>query len=365
MHGMFAEEPRARLVVSAMSGGPNGSRAGGVPTVSGATFELDRFAWAAPDRLELSGRFAGIDDALRDAILVVRGQDWVQRLPAVPETEPPDPSGRWRAAFAWLEAPAAFDGATLELGDDLSVELPAPRSRRRPFHHELLEVRGRDGTPVAEPESAEPDAEVDDAPPAPAPAEPESSLVDAAVRLRLQADLLAAHEEARQLEAALERANAELARTRADLDTARAAQDADAERFRKGLASVRAAAEETLATERTAVEQAREEARAAIADAEADTERQLAEARAAADEAVAANERQAAELERLRARLAEAEERASAAEERAGAGDRELIELRERVAGIDPAREHAAAARADAEQLLEHLTAMRDRLGAG
>ena len=146
-----AEAPRARLVVSAMSGGRDGSRAGAMPTVAGATFELDRFAWAAPDRLELAGRFAGIGDAPGDAILVVRGLDWVQRLPAVPGTEPPDESGRWRAAFAWLEAPAAFDGATLELGDELIVELPAPRSRRRPFHHELLEVRRHDGAAVAEP----------------------------------------------------------------------------------------------------------------------------------------------------------------------------------------------------------------------
>ena len=127
MHCTPAEAPRASLVVSAMSGGPNGSRAGGVPAVAGATFELDRFTWAAPDRLELSGRFTGIGDAPGDAVLVVRGLDWVQRLPAVPDTEPPDTSGRWRAAFAWLEAPAAFDGATHELGGELSVELPAPR----------------------------------------------------------------------------------------------------------------------------------------------------------------------------------------------------------------------------------------------
>src|SRR5690348_10320235 len=115
MHGTSAEAPWTRPVVSAMSGGRDGSRAGGTPTVAGATFELDRFAWAAPDRMELAGRFAGIDDAPGDAILVVRGTDRVQRLPAVPETEPPEAGGRWRAAFAWLEAPAAFDGATLEI----------------------------------------------------------------------------------------------------------------------------------------------------------------------------------------------------------------------------------------------------------
>jgi hypothetical protein len=373
MHGMGVEGPQANLVLSAMSGGRDDSRAVGTPTMPGTTFELDRFTWAAPDRLELAGRFAGIGETPGDAILVVRGLDWVQRLPAVPGTEAPDEHGRWRAAFAWLEAPAAFDGATLELGDELSVDLPAPRSRRRPFHHELLEVRRHDGTAVAEaepaapePEPAEPaEPELDDAPVAPEPREPESSLVDAAVRLRLQADLLAAREEARQLQTALERANAELARTRADLETTRTAQDADAERFRDGLASVRAAAEETLAGERTAVEQARADARAAIADAEAGAERQVAEARADAEDAVAAGERQAGELERLRSRLAKAEQRASAAEQRAGEADRELSDLRERAAAIDSAREQTAAVHADAEQLLEHLTAMRDRLGPG
>src|SRR4051794_24327087 len=113
-----------------MSGASNGSQAPGMAVESGATFDLDRFTWAAPDRLELSGRFAGIHDPPGDAVLVVRGLDRVQRLPAVPDTRPPDPSGRWHASFAWLEAPAAFDGATLELGEDLVVDLPAPRSRR-------------------------------------------------------------------------------------------------------------------------------------------------------------------------------------------------------------------------------------------
>jgi hypothetical protein len=346
--------------------------------VAGPTFELDRFAWAAPDRLELAGRFAGVDDPPGDAVLVVRGLDWVQRLPSVPDGEPPDETGRWRASFAWLEAPAAFDGATLELGDELAVELPAPRSRRRAFHHEILEVRRQDGAAAVTPEPEVDDApappevddapappEVDDAPAPPEAPEPESTLPDAAVRLRLQADLLAAHEEARQFKAALERANDELTRARADLESARSAQDADAERFREGLASVRAAAEETLTAERLSVEQARADARTAIGEAEAGAERRVADAQAAAEDARATAERQAAEREAALSQLAEAEQRAAEGEERAAAAERELGELRERVAAIDPAREEAAAARTEAERLLEHLTAMRDRLGAG
>jgi hypothetical protein len=323
-----------------MSGASNGSQAAGTPVQSGATFELDRFTWAAPDRLELSGRFTGVGDAPGDAVLVVRGLDRAQRLPAVPGTEPPDPSGRWHASFAWLEAPAAFDGATLELGEELVVDLPAPRSRRRTFRHELLAVRSRDGAPVAPAEAeAEPQPAAAAAPDAPAtpPAvespQAESPLADAAMRLRLEADLLAAHEHSRELEVGLERATEELARARSDLEAMRAERDANAERFRDGLASVRSTAEETLAAERTTLEQARAEAQAS--------------SRAAAQE-----------LEAARSGMESAQRRADAAEQ-------ELATLREQVAAIDPAREHAAAARAQAEQLLEHLTAMRDGLGTG
>jgi hypothetical protein len=304
-----------------------------MPVEAGPTFELDRFTWAAPDRLELSGRFSGIGDAPADAVLVVRGLDWVRRLPAVPETQAPDPSGDWYASFAWLEAPAAFEVATLELGEELVVDLPAPRSRRRSFRHELLEVRRRDGGAVAEPEhEPEPEpAPAELATPAGAPVE--SPLLDTATRLRLQADLLAALERARELEGSLERATEELARARSDLEATRTERDANAERFLEGLASVRATAEETLAIERATLEQAQADA--------------LAGSRAVADE-----------LEAARSELAAAERRADAAEQ-------ELATLRERAAAIDPAREEAAAARAEAEQLLEHLTAMRDRLGVG
>jgi HAMP domain-containing protein len=327
-----------------MSGASNGSQATGTPVEPGATFELDRFTWAAPDRLELSGRFTGIGDAPGDAVLVVRGPDRVQRLPAVAGTQPPDASGRWQASFAWLEAPAAFDGATLELGEDLIVDLPAPRSRRRPFRHEVLPLRTHDGAlvaapatePVPEPEpDPEPELEPAATPVAAAPATPpvESSLLDAAMRLRLQADLLDAREQARELEVSLERATQELARVRSDLEAMRAERDANAERFREGLASVRATAEETLAMERTTLEQARADAEAA--------------GRAVAEE-----------LEAARSDMESAQRRADAAEQ-------ELATLRERVAAIDPARERAAAARTEAEQLLEHLTAMRDGLGTG
>src|SRR5918999_6017899 len=108
-----------------------------------ATFELERFVWGAPDRLELSGTFAGVGDAPAGSpVLVVRGNGDTHRLPAVPESVsgPPADGSRWLAAFAWQEAPVAFDAAVLEFGD-FTVELPEPGARRQLFRHQVLELR--------------------------------------------------------------------------------------------------------------------------------------------------------------------------------------------------------------------------------
>jgi hypothetical protein len=102
----------------------------------GATFELERFAWAAPDRLELSGAFTGLPDVSAAApVLVIVGDDRVHRLPTVPGSVagPPEDGRRWRAAFAWHGPPIAFDVAELQLGSDLVIELPGPAPRRARF----------------------------------------------------------------------------------------------------------------------------------------------------------------------------------------------------------------------------------------
>jgi hypothetical protein len=347
-----------------MSAGPDDSRSAGASAPAAATFELERFAWGAPDRLELAGRFSGLSAPPPGApVLVVRGPERTQRLPAVPETREDDAdgrgSGRWHAAFAWVEAPAAFDAAALELGEDMVIELPDPRPRRRAFRHEVLPIRrvGGDGAPVA-----------------PAPG-------DGAERLRLQADLLTAREEARELQQALQRATEGLVRAHEDLEATRTEHAADAERFRDGLATVRDTAEEAVAAERAAAEQARAEraeleaalvearagVEAAVAAGRADAERALAEERTAAQAAIEA-ERQAAaaalDAERRTASETLESERRAAAEVAAGA-QAELVTLRERVAAIGPAREDSAAAHQEAERLLRRLTALRDGLGAG
>ena len=109
----------------------------------GASFELERFAWEASDRLELSGRFIGLREvSTDDPVLVIVAGDRVDRLPAVPGSVagPPEEGRRWRAAFAWHGPPVAFDVAELQLGSDLVVELPEPHQRRARFRRKLRDA---------------------------------------------------------------------------------------------------------------------------------------------------------------------------------------------------------------------------------
>ena len=57
-----------------------------------------------------------------------QGGRHVHRLPAVPDSldGPPADGQVWQAQFAWQEPPVAFDGAELQLGAELIVELPEP-----------------------------------------------------------------------------------------------------------------------------------------------------------------------------------------------------------------------------------------------
>ena len=106
-------------------------------------FELARFAWGAPDRLELSGTFVGVPDVPADApTLVISGANGVHRLPVVPESVsgPPEDGRRWEAVFAWQEPPVAFEVAELQFGDDMVVELPEPGGRRTRSRRKTLSV---------------------------------------------------------------------------------------------------------------------------------------------------------------------------------------------------------------------------------
>jgi hypothetical protein len=288
------------------------------------TFDLERFEWAAPDRLQLAGTFSGLDDdAAAAPILVLHGAERTHRLPVVEDESPPADGEPWTGTFAWQDAPEAFNTAELELGEDVSIELPEPRAGQRPFGGQRLQVRQ-----AAEPEPEE-SSQNGNGPPPPA-----------AERLRLQSELVAAQEEARELRAALERAEAELGRAREDLQAERDRQTADAERFREGLASVQASAEEALAAEQHGAEQMRAELEAATA-ARQDAQDTVDELR----EKLAALEKTHEDNERLRAELELARVQAEAARARR-----------------EGAYSAAAEARDQVQELLERIVAVRDAL---
>src|SRR5436305_7730525 len=88
------------------------STAHGVAQGNGATFQLDRFEWAAPDRLEIVGSFAGIEAPSVPPTLLVGGADGEHRLTATPLDSAVD-AEQWAMAFLWQEPPAPFEEAEL------------------------------------------------------------------------------------------------------------------------------------------------------------------------------------------------------------------------------------------------------------
>src|SRR4051794_15198310 len=93
------------------------------------TFEVERFDWVAPDRLELNGRWSGVR-GLRFVrpVLTVMVAGRRRRLVALLEHKPwPAADGEpWIAAFAWAGARDDVGPARLEVGPTLIVELPPP-----------------------------------------------------------------------------------------------------------------------------------------------------------------------------------------------------------------------------------------------
>jgi hypothetical protein len=306
-----------------------------------ATFELERFTWEAPDRLQVSGRFTGLGEVPPDApVLVACGPERTHRLQALPESlsgslEDGNP---WSAEFAWQEPPVAFDAATLELGPEIVVELPQPSAKRRWVRGQTLEVRSTGNAASAERTPEQPDgtgldmergSQLEDFSPGPG-----------ADRVRLEAELLAAHEEVRELRAAAERAREELARARDDLTSERDRHAGDAERFREGLASVQQSAADALTMQQSALQQAE----------------------AALRESQSAIEARDADLEQLRAQLEEAAAARAQAESDARTAARAL---RNHLAGLREARRAADKARADGEHLLSRLETIREAIADG
>jgi hypothetical protein len=96
------------------------------PTV---TFDVERFEWKAPGRLEVVGRWFGLRGQrfLRPTLDVEVDGD-SRRLLALLDHKPwvAAEGGEWVAAFQWEGDPVDFTGAELAVGPDLAVELPPP-----------------------------------------------------------------------------------------------------------------------------------------------------------------------------------------------------------------------------------------------
>jgi hypothetical protein len=291
------------------------------------TFELKRFAWATPDRLELLGTFGGLQEAPVDAspVLVVRAGQSVHRLPADADSlaGPPQEDREWEATFAWQDAPVAFDGAEVHLGGGLVVQLPEPSAEQLLSRTRVLQVQSAQGDERQPPNGR-------------------------AAAVGSQVEVLAAQEEVREVQVAMERTEAELSRARDDLQAERERRAGDSERFRDGLAKVREASEQALADAHKTMD-----ARNVAA------EKALGEANEAIEAKDAALETLRAQLEAAAAAKAKARGEAETQRERAAKLESDAKETGRLRTELEQAYGSVEQARGDAERILALLTAIR------
>jgi hypothetical protein len=256
-------------------------------------FELERFRWAAPDRLELTGRWFGVR-----GLRFVRPELFVEvdgaprRVVAVLDHKPwaPQEGEDWIAAFTWRAASGEVGAAELSVGG-IRVELPPPGGDAPPRRA----VAGRAAAPPAR--ARQPAGPK----PAPRPRAQVRETGHASELLRLNQALAGAREERDEAQREREAERARVAELAAELEATRAEH-------------ARAAAE--LAAERDAAVRARDAAtlaetaaRRALETAEAERDearRERAAARGARDDAVAANQavREAAAAQTAQAAVA-------------------------------------------------------------
>jgi len=282
-------------------------------------FELERFRWQEPGRLEVSGRWSGLEGRRlgRPVLTLVTG-DGRRRVTAMPGGQlVPSDGAEWRASFAYDGDPEAVTGAELEIGRRLVVDLPRPRRRRgRPAEP------GEDRAALEARRAAERELQGE-----------VEHLREELVALRkdhdkLEADHAAQSEQAADADAVNERLIGELGDVRTALEAAETERDrltgelaardealtAAQEEAAAATAAAAAAhveAERRLEAERAASTEvherlatAREEAQRTIADEAGETERLRAELEAAREEAERAITAERAETSRLREELA-------------------------------------------------------------
>jgi hypothetical protein len=259
--------------------------------VRDVAFELERFAWTPPDRLEVVGRWSGLEGRrLGRPVLTLAVHDDTVRLAAHPGGHF-SRSGRWTAVFSYDGEPEDIGGAELEIGRRLLIDLPPPRRRKAPVDAAALDEERRRREEL-EATLAERDAEItglrDEA---------ETAIGDRESRIEaLEAEMAELRTRVEAAEQERELVRAELETARAEAQTARAEVEAAAERLQAERAAA-AEIREKLAT-------AREEAQTTIDTEAQETERLRAELRAARAETERTVEAERAETARLRDELA-------------------------------------------------------------
>jgi hypothetical protein len=297
-----------------------------MPEVGEVAFELERFRWSEPGRLEVVGRWSGLEGRrLGRPVLTVEAGGRRRKLTAMPGGQLSS-SGEWRASFACDDAPDSISSVVLEVGRRLVVDLPPPKARRTaadPSLERLHEERVR--REELEATLAERDGELvslrEEADAALAERENESETLRGELTEAREA-LAAAEAERDRLAGEVERMSADLAIREQELTVAREeARTANVE------------AEERLTAERAAMTEVREK---------------LATAREEADSTITA---EAQETERLRAELEASREET----ERLVAAERaETTRLREELAAQSGA-ENGGEAEAAAKRMYERI----------
>ncbi|MEA2255942.1 MAG: hypothetical protein QOG35_1987 [Solirubrobacteraceae bacterium] len=98
---------------------------------AGVAFEVERFEWTAPDRLEVAGRWFGLrGHRFVRPVLIVHGGEDRRRLLALLEHKPwaVEDGEEWVAAFPWEGEPVRAASAELAVAPSLAVELGPPRA---------------------------------------------------------------------------------------------------------------------------------------------------------------------------------------------------------------------------------------------
>jgi hypothetical protein len=108
---------------------PTQSRVPGAAS-SEVDFELERFERTGEDRIEIAGRWYGLRGRrfVRPVLNLHMGGGSRRRAIALLEHKPwaADDGETWLAAFAWPQGAGEVEGAELEVGPGLIVDLPAP-----------------------------------------------------------------------------------------------------------------------------------------------------------------------------------------------------------------------------------------------